>query len=309
MAKTKELIVMEDLNPEEVFTENGVPALIKKVESLYVPKLDATTEEGREERRSMAYDIAKLKNSVDGMGKDHVGKLKKITASIDERRRKWRNDVQQLQDDIRKPLTEYELAESQRIGGHNTALNEMRDLMSYDYEPDSSDIEQRIAKVSEIFERDFEEFADQAKTVYENTSGRLGEKLAHQIAVEEQAKKLAEAERIIKENEEKEAKEAIQKEAEEAAKKKVQDDLDAANARAEEAERKVEEVTTKSPGTLFDTPRQESAPLASEKEHKRNINNSIVNTLVDECMISESAAKEVVKAIVSGNIPNTKITY
>jgi len=303
--ENKDVIVVENLEAKEVFAEEGVDNLLKKVAVHYVPKLDPNTEEGREERRSMAYAVAKLKTAVDTMGKDYVGELKKVTTAIDERRRTWRTQMEKLQHDIRKPLTQYEERESKRIGEHNAGINQMRDLMSYDYEPDSKDIEERIAQVKKLAERDYEEFADQAKTVSENSIGRLGEKLAAVIKAEEQERELEELREKQREQDEKNRQAQLQKEADERAAAKVQADLDAANKRAEEAEKRANAPQPETPPPS--TPKPEEKNML--KEHKKEVNRAIVNALIDSCLLSESAAKSVVTAIVKGEVPNTTITY
>lgn len=310
-----QLVVLEDLNAKEVFSEKGVPDLIEKVKALAVPKLDPKTDEGLEERRSLAYKIARTKTGVDNMGKEYVGELKKVTTAIDGRRKHWRDTMYALQEAVRKPLTDHENAEKARKAGHTDAIQQMRDLMAYDYEPTSADVEKRITQVAEIAKRDFEEFAEQAQTVADNASGRLSEKLAAVIKAEQDAAELEELRKKQAEQDEKNRQVQLEKEAEERAAAKVQADLDAANKRAEEAEKRaaapqqpVQQAAP--PATTAAPPATTAAPASNpDAEHKRKINQQIVQALMDSCMLSESAAKAVVIEIARGKIPNTTINY
>lgn len=307
-----ELLSLEALKPEEVFKGEGVKGLLETVKKQIVFKHEPDTEEGREERRSLAYKIARTKTGVDNMGKDYVAKIKAVASVIDEKRRDWRQEMESLQDEVRRPLTEYEEKEKARIAGHQDSIQKMRDLMNFDYEPGSADIEARIEEVTEIGGRNYEEFAAQADTVKENTLGRLSEKLAHAIKVEEQAKELEDLRKKQTEQAEKDRIAEAERQAEARAKEKAQADIDAANQRAADAEKRAAQATADAEAEAEkkrNAEAEEEKRRAADKEHKRGVNKKILDALVDECMITESAAKAVITAIVSGKVPNTKITY
>lgn len=69
---------------------------------------DATTKEGVSQIKSTARQIASIKKRVDDIGKDVVAELKDLPKQIDANRKKWREDMEALQDEIRKPVTEIE---------------------------------------------------------------------------------------------------------------------------------------------------------------------------------------------------------
>ena len=65
-----ELIVLESLNPIEVFTNNGLDKIIDKIEAdIKSIVTDATTKKGRDEIASLAYKVARSKTTLDDMGK------------------------------------------------------------------------------------------------------------------------------------------------------------------------------------------------------------------------------------------------
>lgn len=69
---------------------------------------DVTTKEGVSQIKSTARQIASIKKRVDDIGKDVVAELKDLPKQIDANRKKWREDMEALQDEIRKPVTEIE---------------------------------------------------------------------------------------------------------------------------------------------------------------------------------------------------------
>lgn len=69
---------------------------------------DVTTKEGVSQIKSTARQIASIKKRVDDLGKDIVAELKDLPKQIDSNRKKWREDMEALQDEIRKPVTEIE---------------------------------------------------------------------------------------------------------------------------------------------------------------------------------------------------------
>lgn len=69
---------------------------------------DVTTKEGVSQIKSTARQIASIKKRVDDLGKDVVAELKNLPKQIDVNRKKWREDMEALQEEIRKPVTEIE---------------------------------------------------------------------------------------------------------------------------------------------------------------------------------------------------------
>lgn len=69
---------------------------------------DVNTKEGVSQIKSTARQIASIKKRVDDIGKDVVAELKDLPKQIDANRKKWREDMEALQEEIRKPVTEIE---------------------------------------------------------------------------------------------------------------------------------------------------------------------------------------------------------
>jgi hypothetical protein len=88
-------------------------------------KLDVSTPENREALASLAYKIARTKTATDKMRVELVADRKKEVKLIDaEGARMW-DRLESLQKEIRRPLTEWENWDKERIAKHEAAIAEL----------------------------------------------------------------------------------------------------------------------------------------------------------------------------------------
>lgn len=103
-----ELIVIPKETALEVFTQtNGLDSYIRQIEdevNSFVP--DISTAKSRAAIASIAAKIAKSKTYLDGVGKDLVDKLKEQPKLVDAERKRMRDKLDALKDQVRKPLTD-----------------------------------------------------------------------------------------------------------------------------------------------------------------------------------------------------------
>ena len=109
------MIILENSNPKELFVMNGLDAFIAKIreEVANAPK-DISTEAGRKEIASLAYKIAKSKTALVKLGKESVDEYQKIIKSVTAERNRGEAALQEIQDNVRKPLTDWENADKAR---------------------------------------------------------------------------------------------------------------------------------------------------------------------------------------------------
>lgn len=112
----KQLIVLEKSSALEVFTttsklEQLINEVKRQVESLVA---DVDTAEGRKDIASLAYQVARTKTYLDGIGKDLVTEYKELPKRIDAGRKYARDTLDGLKDQVRQPLDEWE-AKQKRI--------------------------------------------------------------------------------------------------------------------------------------------------------------------------------------------------
>lgn len=322
MSETTDLVVIEKSNAMTVFkSADQIEDILQKVERevmSFVP--DVTTAKGRKEIASLAYKVAQTKTYLDGLGKDLVAELKEIPKLIDANRKTVRDRLDELKEKARQPLTDYE-AEQERIKQEEEAKRAEEELarkIETDHEmallmDDAFDRElaekkaeqerQRIAHEEEI-KRQAEERAKreaEEKAAAEIAAAKKREEDA--IAAKAQAELLAKQE---KEKAERDAKEALERaerekqEAIEAERKKAQDEADRIRreAEAKEAARVAEEKRIK----------DEEERRAQDKAHRKEVNNKILDDLI-KAGASEDVAKNIITAIVKGEVFATRITY
>ena len=75
---------------------------------------DLETDKGRKAIASVAARVAKSKTYLDGLGKEYVTELKRASKEVDAVRRDMRTRLDALRDNVRKPLTDWEV-EQKRI--------------------------------------------------------------------------------------------------------------------------------------------------------------------------------------------------
>lgn len=201
---------------------------------------DVTTKEGVSQIKSTARQIASIKKRVDDLGKDIVAELKDLPKQIDANRKKWREDMEALQDEIRKPVTEIENRQNE--------IEEIKATHGKLVLSGSEEIKAAIVNLDkiELTGDKWKESLEAATEAVTAEKGALEVMLNAAIKKEEEAreleelrKKQEEAERIIREQK-------IREEAERKAREEAETRAAAEKARLErekaEAERKAAEA-------------------------------------------------------------------
>jgi hypothetical protein len=199
-----DLVVMKFDNPLEVFkAPNGLDpyldVLRKKLDDF---KPDMAKAKGRDEVRSMAAKVAKLKVALDNMGKELTEEQKSTIDAVNLSRRNMRDTLDKWRDEVRQPLTDYENKEAERIEAHKTALAAIKALAVIQPDMSSTEIQSRIDELSKVEPDDsWQEFELDAIRAKRAAGEALLEALDARKAHEEQ---LAEIERFKAEQAERE---------------------------------------------------------------------------------------------------------
>lgn len=102
-------------NPAEIFKKGGIDDLVSGVEREVRNVVhDISTSNGRKEIASLAYKVSKSKTILDGLGKSLVSEWKEKAKVVDADRKKMRDRLDALRDEVRQPLTDYEAEEKAR---------------------------------------------------------------------------------------------------------------------------------------------------------------------------------------------------
>lgn len=317
------LAALDKITAAMVFAPGGVGEIIAKIDAEVRPaKIDISTKAGREAVASAAYKVARAKTTLDDMGKELVADWKKRSAAVDADRRTLRESLDTLKDDIRKPLTDWENAESTRVEQHEAALASLPAMLASTGERTPAEIEALLVELGEIAQRDWQEYEARAVSTIDHVREGLRKELAtaHQREADRaELERLrdAQAERDRKDELERIAQEAADRarqQAEAAAQanaKRLQDEKEAADQRARDAERRAAEAAQAERNRIAaEKQAEEEATRKREanKRHAAKINNEVLAALV-ALGVADNLGKAIIGAIVKGEVPHTKISY
>jgi len=288
---------------------------------------DPTTKEGSSQIKSAARQLASVKVKVDNLGKQVVAELKKLPGVIDDNRKAFREKMEALQEEIRRPVTEIEERKAKIDGFKEIHMK----LAAADSATLQGEIER--LKAMEFSEETWKEStADAIRTVEAEVNALATLKAAAEKReeeareLEELRKKQEEADRIIREQKIKE--EAARRAKEEAEAKaaaekaRMEREKEEAERRAAEAERKLEEEKAKKAYVAPQAvPMSKTLPQPKPSkwtDEQKAVNKRIVADIAKILPLYiaghseqgyELAAREIVKAIVNGKINNLKVEY
>lgn len=206
----------------EVFRQDrGLdPYLAKIREEIdgFVP--DVSTRKGRDAIASIAYKVAQSKTALDTVGKELVAELKAVPAKIDAERKRMRDLLDGWRDEVRKPLTEWEQAETDRVYAHEQRLASLRNTNTEGMT--ASVIGATIQDLdSTVIDDAWQEFEAEAHRVKAASLATLRDALAKREQYEAEQAELVELRRKQAEQEQKDREERIAREAAEKAQREA----------------------------------------------------------------------------------------
>lgn len=341
---TTELALSSE-NAASLFVPNGLDRIIAHIRSEvenHIPNV--TTERGRKSIASLARKVASSRSRIDDYGKEYVSGIKAKAIIVDAERKRARDILDQLRDDTRKPLTDWEDAESSRVSAHEKALSELAELANLPFGESVDEIASRLEKADTYVTRNWEEFVDRFAMGHEFVMLRLNKLHAETKRVEEEKAEMLrlreEEAKRLEENRKSEEAERIAKAVREQAaveSKLIVDELAKAKADAEErarrAERQAKEAKEKAARDaeeaaakakraqeraiesererVAEAKRKEEADKSKREANKRHveaINKAAIGSIA-LLGVTRDMAAHIVTAIAAGNIPSVTIAY
>lgn len=345
-----ELALIGKPNAMALFQPNGLDLILDKIRSevaLHVP--DISSERGRKAIASLARKVASSKVRLDDLGKELVSEAKAQISTIDSERKRMRDELDQLRDETRRPLTEWEDAEKSRVQAHEDAINEMLNIVALDT---LDGINRQVQHVEEFALRDWQEFKARYGRASEHAMGALNEgtriireraelarfqqqEAARQQAEREErikaeaaaeAKAAAEAraleeatrvERAAKADRERTQREAARAEydrieaeaARVAAEKRHVEEIAAAERKAQADQKAAIEAERRCVAEAKRLEEEATAKREANKRHRGAINRAAVAALVSTAGITEDMAIAVITVIAHGKVPQVTISY
>lgn len=288
-----DLIKTTEIKPNEVFVPNGLDFILKEIVDTVKPFVsDISTEKGRKEIASICYKIKRSKTYLDNMGKEYVAELKKQPKIVDAERKRVREFLENLEEETRKPLTEWEQAEEKRKDGIMERINNINPfLLGHvisvgDY---STDELKAMAEKASLFKIDdsLQEFKEFGKQTRDDVILKLSGLIATQMKQEAEQAELERLRKEATEREQKEREERLKREAAESARREAE--LKAAQEKAE-SERKAKEEAER-------MEREKQAAIAAQEAAERRAKEAEerANREAEEAVKREQARVEAAK--------------
>lgn len=326
--------------------ENGTKSLYEQIaNNARSIVFNMNDKKERDALKSYAYNLARTKTTVDNYGKELVSGIKAQAAVIDADRKFWRDNMDLLQEEIRKPLTDFENAEKARIKRLEDEVAVIKMPANLCGEWDAASIKDAIQTLeNKVIDSSFEEFEQEAKLAkfetleklrtalvarekYEAEQAelerlrkeqlereqrerdeRIAKEAADKARIEAEAKALAEQRRV--EREKQEAEEKAEREKREAAEREARliAEKEEAELRAQQAAVMERQRIEREQAAKEEAERKAEEARLANVEHMRSINQEILNKL---CAIGldEGQAKAVITAIAKNQIPHVSVKY
>jgi hypothetical protein len=228
---------ISEANAPAIYVKGGLQQFLDAVKAEVVAEVpDLTTKKGRDRIASLASKVSKSKVAVEKPGREYLARLKEMPKVVEAELREFVRAMDVLRDDTRKPLTEWEEREQQRIDRIKSQVARLGDTDTADMS--SADILQSIESLeAHVIDAQYEEFDSEAHRVKSASLAALRDALAKQQQYESEQ---AELSRLRQEQAEREAqaeRDRIAKEAAERATREAEEKAKAEREAAEQRER------------------------------------------------------------------------
>ena len=280
-----DLIPLNKKQPKDLFISGGLDPLLEAVEQEALAlsfDADPNTKKGQALLKSTARKVASSKTAIDAVGKEYVADAKAKIKSVDQERKRARDFLDDLRDKIRQPVTDIENLEKARIESHQNRIQLIRNYGDQTLEESDPEVIEGIGnEIVDLMHYDFQEFQGEADAAAKNAKMKVASTLK-QIQARIEAERIAEEARVEAE---------VQKRLREEDKKP-------------QVHKSVEEQEESfNPNHPANEPPEQ---VDHSKEHKRQVNRMAAEAF-DE--MAGCSGKDIVIAIIRGEIPNVQVIY
>ncbi|UAN04409.1 hypothetical protein [Achromobacter mucicolens] len=261
---------LAELPPQESALEvyskpGGLDPWLDKIRaevSGHVP--DLKTKKGRDAIASLAFKVRKVKTALDGIGKEQVDRLKEIPKKIDAERKRMRETLDALADEVRAPLDQWEQAEEARRQRHQQGIEWFRLRADENRDLDADELRTTIADVqARAVDESWEEFEPEAHRIKARALESLQQALAAREKHDAEQAELARLRAEAAAREQKDREERIAREAEEKARRDAEA---AAQAERDASARREAEARAAADNARRDAELAEQRRIAAEKQ-------------------------------------------
>ena len=251
------LALIDTASAALVYAPGALTALVDKLKQevrAQLATLDVSIPSQRARIVSLSARVARAKGKLDKLGESLIEEHRAVVTAVNSDRKIMRDDLDAFKAEVRKPVTDIENEEKERVAAHENVIRQIEELGRMDCPLNLDEIQTRGAQVSILSDRDWREFKERAtgaKVLAMEALSEAQDRALEAIRLREELERLraAEAERAIQEREEaaaRAAKEAAERRAEEQARiareaaererQRVENERIEAQARAKQAE-------------------------------------------------------------------------
>ena len=327
----QDLIPIENAQPSTLFAPGGLDALLARIAEearSLVP--DPSTKKGRDAIAANAYKVARSRTYLEDIGKTYAAEIKELPKRVDAERKRVRDILQALQDEVRAPLTAWERAEA-ALQAEADALILL--ILSGDLGAMSSaELRAKMENLATFMIP--ANFTDQQKTAIEVAVGQqalaLQKALSAAVTREAEAAEAARIQAEIAEKARLEREEQIRQEAKEAVEREILARTARVQLEAEEARAAAARAAAEQEANIERTRRETEQRIAAENaakareverqaqeeraaretaERKKECHRQALDSILAITDLEIEDGKALVRAIVQGRIANVRFYY
>lgn len=320
-AMETELVQLSVSEPKALFSPGGLETFLASIEhDARALVADVNTSKGQKAIASNAARVSKAKVYLDGIGKKYVAELKALPKAVDKERKNMRDRLDALRDEVRRPLTDLENKEKERIAAHVACMSDIAIILPEGVLPTKETIHARIEYLEELtIGPDWEEYKSDAEQTRQATlyqlQGMLREIVDRELKEEterrDREKKIAEnarieaeaAAKLERERMEREHANALEREQIALERTKLAEE-NAKNQAKLAAQLERDRIETQARKEIEEKKRREA-----DKNHRARINSKAAAEIAECAAISIEQARSVVAAIIREEIANISISY
>jgi len=240
-----DLVILENVNAVEIFNGEGLDDLLSRIteeaKSL-IP--DLSTDKSRKEIASMAYKVSKSKTHLDELGKDLGSKWRDSIKAVDVERKKVRDTLDALRDEVRKPLTDWENKDKERIENHKASIQWFVDAGESAINFIQFELKTLTARLAEVdgveISEKWDEFASDAAIAKDRAATLIKEAIVKREAYDKEQAELEKLRAEAAEREQKDREEKLRLEGEERARLEAEKEKERETIAALEREASIE---------------------------------------------------------------------
>lgn len=328
----KDLALLENINSEtapKIIEQQLLDALFEKVKSETITEVtDVSTAENRKRISELAMKVSRSKTAVLNPLQAWIKDIKQYPVTVTKVVKSFEQKMNDLRDEVKKPLTDWQQAEEDRVNKHQSKIEEIKKIgETADSLITSMTISGWKDFLSELealkIDSSFEEFQPEALEAKKVSVEKIKNRIARQQKEETQEAEMQRLRRLEKEKIERDRELEIRAHAEAKAKKESEESialkerehklaLERAEKEKLEADERAKQAAANERKRIEEEQRkaqEEALRKASDVAHREDIESQTVKDLVTLVGMLEGHARRLVESIKKGEISNITINY